>query len=231
MVRRWSYINEINNLNSCSLRNGRLGAFDSTFRSVTYWRKPFFFSTKLLRRRWTRRKHLYSWLAISNVIKDWALTYRFQRNFLKSVFYQHVSTNSFFAFNLLSAKNSIPALHKGSELVVLSSSTRRILTYFTRFTNTRIRFLLSLKNWNFGLLSYRSNYWNFNYEERNSYVTPISLDSFNSVFHFYQTSLTKVNESTQIIYKLWRSTQHSTLNLVKSIYKMLNLLLLIHTSN
>lgn len=219
MVRRWSYINEINNLSPFDLRSGRLGAFDSTFRSVTYWRKPFSLSTRLLRRRWTRRKHLYSWLALSNVIKDWAYTYRFHRNFLKSVFYQHVSVNSFFTFNLLNAKNSIPTLHKGSELIVLSSSTRRILTYFTRFNNARIRFILSFKSWNFSVMSYRSNYWNFDYEERNSYVTPITLDSFNSVFHSYQPSLIKANKSVDVLSKLLFWTSQSVLCTIKLIYK------------
>lgn len=226
MIRRWSYINKINGLNSFELRSGRLGAFNLTFRSVTYWRKPFFLSTKLIRRRWTRRKHLYSWLALSNVIKDWAYTYRFHRNFLKAVFYQHTSPNAFFTFNLLNAKNSIPALHKGSELVVLSSCTRKILTYFTRFNNPRIRFILSFKNWNFSVMSYRSNYWNFEYEERNSYVTPIFLDSFGSVFHPYQPPTIKNYKPSALIAKLWFWTNQSVIRTAKIVYRILTLTLL-----
>lgn len=226
MVRRWSYINEINKLSPATLRSGRLGAFNSTFRLVTYWRKPFFLSTKHIRRRWARRKHLYSWLSLSNVIKDWSYAYKFQRNFLKAVFYQHLSPNSFFTFNLLNAKNSIPALHKGSELVVLSSCTKKILTYFTRFNNPRIHFILSIKNWSFSVMSYKPSYWTFDYEERNSYVTPIFLDSFNSVFHTYQPSLLKSNESITLLRRLWSFATQSVTSGAKHIYKILILTLL-----
>ena len=45
----------------------------------------------------------------------------------------------------MTARNSIPSLHKGSEDVVASTYTKRILNYFKMYSNPRLRFFLSFK--------------------------------------------------------------------------------------
>lgn len=216
-----------------SIQHGRTATFKDNFLAVTYWRKPFSTSTRLIRRRWVKRKHINNWISLSNIMKDWAISYRFQRNVLKSLFYQHLSINSFFTFNLLNSKNSIPALHKGSELTVLSSSTRKILNYFTRFNNPRIKFMLSLKHWHFGVMSYDPAYWNFTYEERNEYVTPLLLDAFETTFHCHQPLTVSTQISNNFFNKLMLLSSKFSLNLINYMYKTLVLttLLQLHKKN
>lgn len=76
-----------------------------------------------------------------NILHNWASMYRFYKNYLKTTLNQFFFKNSFLALNLLRAKNSLPCLYKGSELVITSSVTKKTLTYFTSYLNPRLRFL------------------------------------------------------------------------------------------
>jgi hypothetical protein len=154
MVRRWSYINSINAFYNQGYDSKRHAAFGVTVKATMYFRKPYSAHTVLSRRRWARRKHLFGWLALSNVIKTWAQTYRFQRNHLKSSSRAHFSKSSFLAFNTISLRNSLPSKHQGAELVIFSSVTRKILRYFSALSNPRVRSLMSFKNINLAMVSF-----------------------------------------------------------------------------
>jgi hypothetical protein len=153
MVRRWSYINSMNTFYKPSHLEKRRAAFGVTVKSTMYFRKPYAPVSVLSRRRWARRKHLYGWLPLSNVLKHWAQCYRFKRNYLKAITRSHFSTLSFLAFNIISLRNSIPALHLGSESLVISSIPKKILRYFSAYSNPRLRSLLSFKNVNLAFVS------------------------------------------------------------------------------
>jgi len=155
MVRRWSYINSVNNLTPTNFRYMRKAAFDVTVNSTMYLRKTYSIPTRLTRKRWARRKHIHNWLYSANVLKDWAKSYRFYKNHNKSVLNQFFTPSSFIAFNLVSLTNSLPCLHKGSENVVTASFTRRILKYFSNYSslNPRLRALAQLKYLNFSFMS------------------------------------------------------------------------------
>lgn len=146
MVRRWSYINSLNSIQLSNFYNGRVGSFDGSVNSTMYLRKSFAPSTKIERRRWAKRKHLYNWLALSNVMKDWANTYRFYRKYNKFIFNQYFTSTNILAFNIVGAANTIPCLYKGTEDVVGAPITRKILLYFNNFRNPRLQFLLTSRH-------------------------------------------------------------------------------------
>lgn len=128
--------------------------FDNTMNSTMYLRKNYTLSTRITRQRWARRKHLYGWLALANILKDWAHMYRFYRNYNKVLLNQFLTKSSFVAFNLLSVKNAIPCTYKDSETFLVGTFTRRILNYFKGFNNPRLNFFLSFKNVNLSVVSY-----------------------------------------------------------------------------
>lgn len=67
---------------------------------------------------------------------------------------QYLTPNSFLAFNLISAKNSIPGAHKNSELLVVSTFSRKVFKYFSYLTHPRFRLFASFKNVNLSVVSY-----------------------------------------------------------------------------
>jgi hypothetical protein len=181
MVRRWSYINYINTLDSlpCAYKHARRSTFDTNVRATMRWRRNSRVRTVFVtRKRWARRRHIYGWLTLSNVLKSWAFSYRFHKNHSKIILNQHLTNNSFIAFNLVSAKNAIPSLYKGSELVAASTYTKRILKYFSYFDNPRTKFLLNLGCANVASVSYIPKFWTPANSAQNDYVAPLLLDTF-----------------------------------------------------
>ena len=181
MVRRWSYINIINGLSSPEFKITRRVAFSTTMNTSMYLRKLYTPATTLIRRRWSRRRHLHNWLATTNILKDWARGYRFYRNYNNFVFNQHFTKNSFLAFNLVSAFNSIPCLHKGSLDVITGSVTRRVLSYFNHFSNPRLKFLRFMKYSAILSVSYDPNHLDLSDFESHAALVPLVVDNLGSV--------------------------------------------------
>lgn len=173
MVRRWSYINSINTIGNASFGGMRHAAFDATITATMYLRKSYSVPTRLTRRRWARRKHIYGWLPLANIVKDWAHAYRFYRNYNKVVFNQHLTRNSFLAFSLISVKNSIPCLHKNSELLLVGTFSNKILRYFNHFLNPRIRLLRLFGNINPSIVSYDPKYSPLSEIGDYNFITPL----------------------------------------------------------
>ena len=88
MVRRWSFISVINNSLYFRYKSLQHGLMDTNVNAVMYLRKNHAPVTRLRRRQWSRRKHLYNWLTISSLLKFWANRYRLHRNSHK--FTQHL---------------------------------------------------------------------------------------------------------------------------------------------
>ena len=145
MVRRWSYINSLNYEPLLTSRSIHKASVDTNLNTLMYLKKRYALSTKLTRKQWARRKHVHNWIAPSNILKDWAKSYRFHRNSAKLVYYQFFTKNSFIAFNLVAARNSIPSLNKGSEKIVTGSYVKRLLKFFNAHSNTRFRFFCSFQ--------------------------------------------------------------------------------------
>ena len=160
-------------MQSDKFRNMRRAAFNVTINTTMYLRKSYSHPTSLTRRRWSRRKHFYGWLHLANIIKDWAHTYRFYRNYNKATINQYLTPNSFLAFNLISAKNSIPGAHKNSELLVISTFSRKVLRYFNYLSNPRFRLFASFKNVNLSVVSYNPLYSTLENIIDYPFVTPL----------------------------------------------------------
>ena len=156
MVRRWSYINQINRISSSEFQSSSDAAFDSVVNSHMYLRKSFNSSTTITRRKWARRRHLSNWLSISNVMSNWSSSYLFNRRLLKALHAQLLTKHSFIVLSVLSFKNSIPSLHKNTESVISSTLTRSLFNYFQRYNSSRLMFFKSLKNINVTFLSLTS---------------------------------------------------------------------------
>lgn len=174
MIRRWSYINKINASNSNFFLIIRKSSVDVNMNMTMYLRRTYTISTTLTRRKWARRRHLYNWLHLANVLRNWASAYRFYRKLNTSIFNQFFFKDTWVAFNLISAKNSIPSIHNGSEDLVTASITKSFLRYCqTRGTNKYLS-LRTFKYTNVALVSYHSRYLGSDISEPNTYIVPLS---------------------------------------------------------
>lgn len=226
MVRRWSYINSLNIYHNPSFERHRQATFGVTIKATMYYRKPYSVPTTLTRSQWARRKHLNGWLVMANVLKEWAQSYRFHKNYTKATLRQNFTKSSFIAFNLVSLRNSIPCLNKGSEDILMSSAPRRILRYFATAGSPRMRNLLSFKNSNLAFMSTKSQYWDVEKEIENNYALPFFVDGITAMAHpmFTQSNLTLA--SVSVLTNIISLQLTSTLRTLKFIYRTLTLLTL-----
>lgn len=176
MVRRWSYINNVNDFGPSSFGIAKKAKFDTTINTTMYLRKDYALSTILTRGRWSRRKHIHNWLPVANVLKDWARLYRFYRTYSKFTFSQYLTRHSFIALNMVSARNSIPCLNSGAEELIVGPVTRRLLNYFSHYSNPRLKFLGSFKHTLIALVSYHPNYLNEESLQSHFAVVPLLAD-------------------------------------------------------
>lgn len=139
---------------------------------------------------------------------------------------QHFSPSTFIAFNVITVKNSIPCLHKGSESIVVSPLTKKILRYFSKFANPRIRFLLSLKNVNLSVISVPYSTEDFSPYLENSYSTLLFTDDVRQVSGMPLDPKEQISLSTQVFSSILSFYHLTTLRTVKSIYRTLTLLTL-----
>lgn len=158
--------------------------FDTTINTTMYLKKLYSPATRLTRKQWARRKHTHNWLAHSNVLKDWACSYRFHKNYTKLVHQQFFTKNSFLAFNVVAAQNSIPALCGGSASLLTGTFTRRILKYFQLQANPRFAFLRFFKNARMLAVSYYAKEDNYLSIKDNLSVVPLFTDSLTSALPY-----------------------------------------------
>lgn len=226
MVRRWSYINSINTFYNQGYDSKRQSAFGVTVKATMYFRKPYSAYTVLSRRRWARRKHLFGWLALSNVLKTWAQTYRFQRNYLKSSSRTHFSKSSFLAFNTISLRNSLPSKHQGAESVVVSSLTRKVLRYFSTLLNPRLRSLMSFKNINLSMVSFPDPSVRFDETPASNGLVLITQDNINSFTTSSSTPSRVPLNHLAIFRSIIKVPLSLTFRKLKLVYRILTLLTL-----
>jgi hypothetical protein len=157
MVRRWSYINHINNIHPQSSRVYAIeaSAKDAILNVIMYLRCDFPFSSKSFRKNWTRRKYANQKLFLTNVMINWAKEYRFYKNYNRMLHYQFLFKNTYLSVNLLINRSYSSEKTKFDVAVVGSSITRRLMTFFTkRFFCTRFSNLLYWPNTSWSYASY-----------------------------------------------------------------------------
>jgi len=192
-----------------------------------YLRKLYTPATTLIRRRWSRRRHLHNWLATANILKDWARGYRFYRNYNNFVFNQHFTKNSFVAFNLVSALNSIPCLHKGSEDVVTASITRKVLNYYRHFSNPRLRFLRLMRHSSILSVSYSSDRSNLSDFDSHAALVPLMSDNLGTILPLNLIPAENNEALTAQVIDLFNSTFATWLLNLRVLYQTCVLLLLV----
>jgi hypothetical protein len=146
MVRRWSYLNLINNTFSAEHKGLAFAHHFATFKATTYYRKSIYRITKLSRRAWSRRKHLHNWLVYQNLLANWSQDYLFFRKYSRFVISLHLFKNSYLTYNLLIFKRSTSTNFLGSESVVVSSIIKRVIRYSSRLNPVTYSFFRSYKN-------------------------------------------------------------------------------------
>lgn len=227
MIRRWSYINSINSLNPRFVSNPAdvsRAAFDLNVNSTMYLYKYYSPATRISRRRWARRRHIYNLIPLTNIISRWAKYYRTTRNHSKSIIYQDFFGHSFVAFNFVSVMNSVPAIHRGLENVITSPLTRRMLSHFRVYGNPRLKFILKQKNLALSLISIYNLEKNFTKLEDTRAAGPLLYDGRTSFM-----SWDEITPSHKFNYaELWNSILHlcweQAVAQVVALYKTLVLL-------
>ena len=208
MVRRWSYINQLNQPTIYKFEAARHSAFESTVNTYMYLRKPFYSSTKLTRRKWARRRHLTNWISLSAVMSNWSSSYRFYCNLEKSLYAQLLTRHSFIAFSVLSFKSSIPALHRSTEKIVASSLINKVFKYYANPSFARLRFFQTLKFTNITFISlfnsaHTSTSSVYNSLNDSAAVVPTLLDNADS-FTSLGTAIQPTNDLSLLLSTILR---------------------------
>ena len=175
MVRRWSYLNSVNSFYSNDLVTAEKSFFDVNTNSTMYLRKLYTLSTRLTRKQWSRRKHIFNLLPISNILKDWSRSYRFYRNCNKLVLMQFFTKNTFLAFNLTGLRNVFPGLHKGSGHFLTGSFSKKMGVYYSRFPQNRFISVQSLRNTNTLYVSYLNSLTPAGISESPNFFRPLAV--------------------------------------------------------
>ena len=158
MIRRWSYINTLNNLPSLDIKKIRISSSDAIVNSLMYLRREFPIQTRARRKSWARRIHTNDLLTLSNVMIIWAKEYRFFRNYNRSVTYQFFSKNTYLSFNLTFSKPLLARYSKSNVSSLGSSIPKNLIHYFRRsFVRSRLEYLLVYRNHSWSLASFPSS--------------------------------------------------------------------------
>lgn len=231
MIRRWSYINSVNSLNSrvkaYSVDLAR-ASFDLNVNSTMYLHKYYSPATKICRRRWARRRHIYNLVPLTNIISAWAKYYRNTRNHTKAIMSQDFFGHSFVAFNFVSVMNSVPAVHKGLENFIISPYTRRMLTYFKIYGNPRLKFLLTRKHVAISTISIYKLQKNFNLLEDTPAAGALLYDGGTGFVGWDEVTPSSRLNSVQLFTSLAQLSFANWWAKVISLYKTLILLTLRH---
>jgi hypothetical protein len=164
VVRRWSYLNLINNTFSSEHKGLAFAHHFATFKATTYYRKSIHRITKLSRKALSRRKHLHNWLIYQNLLANWSQDYLFFRKYSRFIITLHLFRNSYLTHNLLVFKCSTATSFLGSENVVVSGVIRRVIRYSCRLNPTSYSFFQT----------FRGSSWLY-------VTTPVDLDEVQKV--------------------------------------------------
>jgi hypothetical protein len=111
MVRRWSYINNINNslllINYAKIKPTLNALRISTFKATTYYWENLYFDnvTLLTRKSYYRRKHINTLVFYQNIITSWSKDYLFFRKYSRSIFNLNLSKYNYLSQNLILSKS------------------------------------------------------------------------------------------------------------------------------
>lgn len=223
MVRRWSYLNQINHTFASEHGSLAFAHHFVVFKATTSYRKPIQRTTKLARRAWSRRKHSHNWLVYQNLLANWSQDYLFFRKYSRFTVALHLFKNSYLTYNLLVFKRTTMSTFLGSEDVIVSNLIRRVIRYSSRLNPLNYTFFKT----------YRNNSWLYlttpNVIEGVQIPSELSTDP---IFLVHQSSCYITN--IDIVETIWPQVLINSLFInasfkIVEVYKILILLTLVPT--
>lgn len=129
MVRRWSYVNQINKCAFYPYKTFLRTGNEVIFKETTVFRKERTVTSLVRRKAWGRRRHINQWLLYHNVLADWSQDYLFYKKYLRFTLTRSIYKNSFFLYNVLLLLDKSSGFYAGFELINYVTITKKISTY------------------------------------------------------------------------------------------------------
>jgi len=162
MIRRFEYINTINNIVLRDFTTRRWNSVIISFKKVArlnrYEHLSFRFITKHeMRRAWKKRKHSFEYVLYLNVLSLWSTEYVFFRKLIKFNYNYCIAKSTLFVHNYALLRCEIPATTVNSENTYLARLPRVALSYFLKINIRRYKFWLQNLDTTLTVGSYSSN--------------------------------------------------------------------------
>jgi len=183
MVRRWSYLNNINDIFFNQYNKLTFTHYQQNFKNTTVFRKEISQLSSLSRKSWARRKHLTNWIIYQNVLTDWSNEYLFFKQYNRSTLSFQLFSNSFLTQNQLLIKKLTASTSLGTEKVILGTITSKITQYTLKSNSFVSHFLRNYKNINWMYVTY----------PRNAFMSPDLLALFQPIFYISQSTFYQSN--------------------------------------
>ena len=208
MVRRWSYINNLNSVNSLKTYRARASSLDAILNVIMYLRQDFPVFSNAYRKNWARRKHANQALFLTNVMINWAKEYRFYKNYNRMIQRQFFFKNTYLAVNLVIQKGPHSERTKHEHGVVGSSMTHRTMGFFQRkFAPTRFQSLLKLSASTWSYASYNLPYDINIHRHANAPYTPLFYVPFNTQVTVPLENTTLKTQAVASVMQLFQLTE------------------------
>jgi len=129
MVRRWSYLNQLNIVSFGSSTIIPSAKHDVTVKHNLYFKKNYSHVSLVSRRAWIKRRRLNNFSLYRNVLADWSSEYIFYRKYLKITLSWGLFKASAWSQNLILSKNTNPATCPNLEHVTMATVIRSVIKY------------------------------------------------------------------------------------------------------
>ena len=130
MIRRWSYINNLNAVTKRHTFNIKYASLDVILNTLMYLRRDFPVASQSFRKNWTRRKHTNDTFFLANIMISWAKEYRFYKNYNRMIQYQYFFPNTYLSINLVIQKGQNTDFSKYETLATGSAITLKLTKFF-----------------------------------------------------------------------------------------------------
>ena len=221
MIRRWSYLNNINSIFFDQYKLLNFVHYEQSFKTNIIFRKEINQISTLSRKSWSRRKHLTNWLIYQNVLTDWSKDYIFFKKYNRFTLIFQMFKNTFFSYNSFLIKKLNVSSSVGSENVVFSTLISKIITYCSRYSSNFYTFLQHYKNVNWLYITTPKN---------SSNIQPSLGALFNPVFYTSQSLFTpsvQKQDSSLWFWMIYQNLFTITISKLVELYKLSILLHLI----
>ena len=162
MIRRFEYINTVNNIVLRDFKIRRYSSVIISFKKVARLNRheqlSFRFITKHEKRKaWKRRKHSFEYVLYLSVLSLWSTEYVFFRKLVKFNYNYCIAKSTLFVHNLALLRGDVPATTVNSENTYLARLPRIVLAYFLKINIHRYKFWLQNLDTTLTLGSYSTN--------------------------------------------------------------------------